>query len=83
MYQISGVIADIQGISAGDAMIAAQDILNSLLKQFQELSNINSKPLHTTTMRSTGRDVFAKDRCQIYSIGNDISRMNLLKIISD
>jgi hypothetical protein len=58
MYQISGVIADIQGISAGDAMIAAQDILNSLLKQFQELSNINSKPLHTTTMRSTGSQSF-------------------------
>ena len=58
MFVNTGMVTDIQGISPGGASIASQNIINSLWEQFQMLSNINSKPLHTTTTRSTGSQNF-------------------------
>lgn len=50
----TSTIIDMQGFQPGGAAIASQEILESLWKQFQELSNINSKALHTTTHKSSG-----------------------------
>jgi hypothetical protein len=54
----TGTIIDIQGLAPGGARTVSQDILNGIWKQFQELSNLNSKPLHTTTTKSTGSKNF-------------------------
>jgi predicted methyltransferase len=58
LFVNTGIITDIKGMNPGGAVIASRDILNSIWKQFQELSNINSKPIHTTTTRSTSSQNF-------------------------
>jgi len=52
------IINDIPGLPPGGALIASQDIINNLWKQFQALANINSKALHTTTTPSTQKQNF-------------------------
>ena len=48
----------VEGLQPGGALIASQDIINNLWKQFQALANINSKALHTTTTPSTQKQNF-------------------------
>jgi hypothetical protein len=53
LFVDTGVISDIPGLPSGGAIIASQNIINDLWRQFQALANINSKSLHTSTQTQT------------------------------